>query len=79
MDVVVPPEQRAHAGRIRELLGRYAEVELLLRVGEYRQGSDPVADEAIAKLTRINGFLRQSGTPHSTFEETRGQMQEIAL
>jgi type III secretion protein N (ATPase) len=80
MDVVVPPEQRAHAGRIRELLARYAEVELLLRVGEYRQGSDPVADEAIAKLTRINEFLCQSSsTTHSTFEETRGQMQEIVL
>ncbi len=79
MDVVVAPEQRAHAGRIRELLARYAEVELLLRVGEYRQGSDPVADEAIAKLTRINGFLRQSSTTPSTFEDTLGQMREIAL
>lgn len=78
MDVVVPPEHRAHAGRMRELMARYAEVELLLRVGEYRQGSDPVADEAIAKLDRINGFLRQSSATHSTFAETRAQMREIA-
>lgn len=79
MDVVVPPAQRAHAGRIRELLARHGEVELLLRVGEYQEGSDALADEAIAKLSRINAFLRQPTAAHSTFEDTRALMQEIAL
>jgi ATP synthase in type III secretion protein N len=52
-------------------------VELLVRVGEYKQGSDPIADEAIRKIDRINGFLRQTGTAKCTIDETRRQMREI--
>jgi ATP synthase in type III secretion protein N len=76
MDAVVPPEHRADAGRIRELLARHAEVELLVRVGEYQRGSDPIADEAISKIDRINEFLRQSGAK-TAIEETRRQMRDI--
>ena len=53
------------------------EVELLVRVGEYQHGSDPVADEAISKVDRINGFLRQASAVQFTLEETRRQMREI--
>jgi type III secretion protein N (ATPase) len=80
MDAVAPPEHRADAARIRELLARYAEVELLVRVGEYQRGSDVIADEAISKMDRINGFLRQAGAKSgakATIEETRRQMREI--
>jgi ATP synthase in type III secretion protein N len=77
MDAVVPPEHRADAARLRELLARHTEVELLVRVGEYQRGTDAVADEAIGKIDRINGFLRQAGASKSTFEETRRLMREI--
>jgi type III secretion protein N (ATPase) len=77
MDSVVPPMHKSDAGRIRELLARHAEVELLVRVGEYQQGADPLADEAIGKIDRINGFLRQSSAARFTMEETRRQMREI--
>jgi type III secretion protein N (ATPase) len=77
MDAVVPPQHQSDAARIRELLARHAEVELLVRVGEYQRGSDPVADEAISKIDRINGFLRQTSTARFTIEETRRQMREI--
>src|SRR5262249_3977329 len=80
MDTVVPPAHRADAARIRELLARHAEIELLVRVGEYQRGSDAVADEAIRKIDRINGFLRQVGAKSgakSTIEETRRRMREI--
>ena len=79
MDTVVPPQHRADAARIRELLARYAEVELLVRVGEYQRGTDAIADEAISKVDRINGFLRQASATRATIEETRQQMREIAL
>ena len=77
MSAVVPPEQRAAAARVRELLARYADVELLVRVGEYKSGSDPLADEAIAKIDQINGFLRQRPSAQQTIEETRRQLREI--
>jgi type III secretion protein N (ATPase) len=79
MDTVMPPEHRADAARIRELLARYAEVELLVRIGDYQRGTDAVADEAISKIDRINGFLRQPSTAKATIEETQRQMREIVL
>jgi len=79
MDTVMPPEHRADAARIRELLARYAEVELLVRIGDYQRGTDAVADEAISKMDRINGFLRQPSTAKATIEETQRQMREIVL
>jgi ATP synthase in type III secretion protein N len=77
MDAVVAPEHRAAAARIRELLARHAEVELLVRVGEFQRGTDAVADEAISKIDRINDFLRQASTTKATIAETQGQMREI--
>ncbi len=77
MDMVVPPEHRTDAARIRELLARYAEVELLVRLGEYQRGTYRVADEAIGKIDRINGFLRQASATKATIEDTRRQMREI--
>jgi type III secretion protein N (ATPase) len=79
MDMVVPTEHRADAARIRELLARFSEVELLVRVGEYQRGTDAVADEAISKVDRINGFLRQASSTRATVEETRRLMREIVL
>jgi ATP synthase in type III secretion protein N len=77
MDTVVPAEHRADAARIRELLARYAEVELLVRVGEYQRGTDAVVDEAVSKIDRINGFLRQASATAATMAQTQLQMREI--
>ncbi|MER9894161.1 FliI/YscN family ATPase [Mesorhizobium sp. M0119] len=77
MDAVVAPAHRSDAGHLRELLARYADIELLLRVGEYKKGSDPVADEAVVKIDVINAFLRQASATHESFERTRQLMREI--
>ncbi|MBO0764027.1 MAG: type III secretion system ATPase SctN [Hyphomicrobiaceae bacterium] len=70
MDAIVSSEHKANAGRIRELLARYAEVEFLIQVGEYKSGADAVADTAIAKINDIRSFLRQATDERSSFEET---------
>ncbi|MER9326600.1 FliI/YscN family ATPase [Mesorhizobium sp. M0488] len=77
MDAVVPPVHRSDASRLRELLARYADIELLLRVGEYEKGSDALADEAVAKIDAINAFLRQASATHESIEKTRQVMREI--
>lgn len=77
MEIVTPADQRADATHMRTLLARHADVELLVRVGEYQQGSDPIADEAIAKINRINAFLRQPSTERVSLAETRQRMKEI--
>ena len=47
---VIGDAHKKAAGRMRELMAKYADVELLVKIGEYKAGSDKVADEAIAKI-----------------------------
>jgi type III secretion protein N (ATPase) len=77
MDVVTTEEHRRHAARIRELMARYQEVELLVRVGEYERGTDNTTDEAIAKIDGINQFLRQLAGERSNMAEMEAQMRGL--
>jgi len=67
---VVAPEHRAAAGRLRELMAKYADVELLVKIGEYKRGSDAVADEAIDKIDAIRSFLKQGTRERSDLPTT---------
>jgi type III secretion protein N (ATPase) len=78
MDTVVSPAHRAAAATVRELIAQYREVELLVRVGEYRSGSDPLADASIAKKAAIDAFLRQPSAERDTLEGAARRLQEIA-
>jgi type III secretion protein N (ATPase) len=75
--VAAPPHLQA-AGRVRQLIARYDEIELLLRVGEYRQGSDPLADEACRKIAAIHSFLRQKPHEQSPWQQTLGLLGQLA-
>jgi type III secretion protein N (ATPase) len=70
MNAVVTARHLEHAARIRELLGKYDEVELLVRIGEYQKGADPAADKAIAKIDTIRAFLKQGIHEKSEFDQT---------
>ncbi len=56
---VSDPAQRAAAGRVRAWLAKHAEIEFMLQIGEYKPGGDAAADEAIARMPRIEALLRQ--------------------
>ncbi len=70
MDAIISPEHRQAANKLRQLLAKYEEVKLLVRIGEYKRGGDPITDEALDKIERINAFLRQGLQEKSTFQET---------
>ncbi len=57
---VVDADHSRAAERVRGLLARYDEIELLLRMGEYARGSDPLADEAIDKKERLDAFIHHA-------------------
>jgi ATP synthase in type III secretion protein N len=59
MPQVTSREHSERAGHVRRLLAKYKEIETLLQVGEYKDGSDALADEAIAKIDAIRAFLNQ--------------------
>ena len=75
---VASPAHRQAAARARELMARYAEIEFLLRVGEYKAGSDALADEAIAKQAAIRALLCQPPDEASPFDEALRRLREVA-
>jgi ATP synthase in type III secretion protein N len=77
MNAVTDPAHRHGASRLRDLLSKYNEVELLVRIGEYQKGSDAATDEAIAKHAAINAFLKQDLHETSSFDRTLEGMRAI--
>ncbi|MDR2390607.1 MAG: type III secretion system ATPase SctN [Planctomycetota bacterium] len=77
MGAVTNPEHRAAANRFRQLLAKYRDVELLVQIGEYKSGQDALADEAIGKRDRLNGFLRQGLNERSTLKEAVAGMKSL--
>lgn len=59
MDAVTSEEHRELARRLRELLATYESKRDLIALGAYAKGSDARIDAAIARIDRIEGFLRQ--------------------
>ena len=77
MDNIVDEKHKRLAGRLRQLLAKYKEVELLLKIGEYKAGADAEADAAIARIDAINDFLKQGLREVSALEETLEQMYSV--
>lgn len=74
---VITPEHRAAAGRMRELMAAYSEVELLLKIGEYQKGTDAATDEAIARHADIDAFLRQGLAEKTSFADTIARLRAV--
>lgn len=77
MNAVVSREHRDAAGRLRELMAKYAEVELLVKIGEYKHGGDATTDEAIDKMESIRTFLRQRTDEKSSLKDTLARLAQI--
>jgi ATP synthase in type III secretion protein N len=75
MSLIASPAHIDAAQRVRKLLAKYKDIELLLQVGEYRKGSDVVADEAIEKIAQINALLGQKSEQLSTIEASLQMLQ----
>jgi ATP synthase in type III secretion protein N len=78
MPQVVTREYLAASTRLRELLAQHRDVEMLLQVGEYQAGSNPLADEAIAKIDAILAFLCQATDAYADPQETADRLAELA-
>ena len=77
MNSIVTQEHKNVAQRVREILAKYAEIELLVQLGEYKQGADPEADFALSHIDKINAFLRQGLSEKSTFDETIKALEQV--
>lgn len=78
MDIVVQDTQKQAAGEVNALLAAYQDVELLVKIGEYKQGSDAQSDRAIDKNAAINAFLKQRTDEFDSFDDVVAKLQQVA-
>ena len=73
---IIPKDHKAAAAKLRSLLAKYAEVELLLKIGEYKKGTDPETDEAVAKNGAVNAFLKQGLDEKPQYDDTIEKLKQ---
>lgn len=77
MPQVAPEPLKQYAGKLRRLMSRYDDIDLLVRVGEYQRGHDEEADEALEKRAKIMRFLCQNAAESIELDETQAALQEV--
>ncbi|MPU42551.1 EscN/YscN/HrcN family type III secretion system ATPase, partial [Escherichia coli] len=72
---------RAHqhaAARVRELIAKYQEIELLVQIGEYREGSDRLGDLALRARDAIGAFCAQASDEDVRFDVLLAKLTKLA-
>jgi len=77
MNAVTSKEHQKCANEFRKLLAKYNDIEMLIQVGEFEQGADPVADAAMQKIDLMNNFLIQASDDLNEFLEIITRLQKI--
>jgi type III secretion protein N (ATPase) len=77
-DRIITEKHLQDARKLRLLLSKYEELEFLIRVGEYKEGNDKLADEAISKYKKIMQFLQQRINDKIDFETSLKQISDLA-
>jgi ATP synthase in type III secretion protein N len=70
MPSITSEEHQEMAGQVREVLANYRKNEMLIKIGEYKRGSDKMADFAIDHVDKVNNFLKQGIEEPCSWEET---------
>lgn len=74
---IVTKEHLELMGQVREVLANYKKNELLIRIGEYKPGSDKAADFAIKYIDKVNRFLKQKTDEKCTLQESIQQLKSL--
>ncbi len=70
MQSIVPKEKLQYVGKLREVLASFKKNELLIKIGEYKRGSDKAGDYAIDYIEKVLRFLKQGVDEKCSYEET---------
>ena len=71
------PGQIASAEAVRQMLAKLSDIELLLQMGEYQAGQDPLADAALSQRDHIEAFLQQRPDEVSDAATTLARLRAI--
>lgn len=74
---IIDKEHLQLVGKLREVLANYKKNELLIRIGEYKPGSDKDADFAIKFIDKVNAFLKQKVDEVCSFQETLAYLKRL--
>lgn len=74
---VAQPDQLKVISKAREVLANYRKNEMLIRIGEYKRGSDRDADYAIDHIDKLNRFLKQTIEEKTSLKETIQQLKAL--
>ena len=64
-------------GTLREVLANYKKNELLIRIGEYKAGSDKNADFALKYIDKVHKFLKQQIDEKPSFDDTLKALKNL--
>lgn len=78
MPMLVTPEHRQAAGKIRDLIAVYQHSEDLISIGAYVPGSNPKLDLAVSLKGEIDALLKQDIDENAPFADTLERLQAIA-
>jgi flagellum-specific ATP synthase len=71
------PEENIVVSRARQLLSTYEDMAELIRLGAYRQGTDPRIDESIHYYPLLENFLRQDKNDRADLAQGYATLAEI--
>lgn len=74
---IIDDNHKKLVSKVREVLANYRKNEMLIKVGEYKRGSDKDADFAIDYINKVNNFLKQKENEKCTLEETLQQLKSL--
>ncbi|MBX9404960.1 FliI/YscN family ATPase [Pseudomonas baetica] len=77
MSQVVGTEQQQGATQLRRLMAAYQQVEMLIKLGEYQPGNDPLTDCAVDARARIEAFVQQSLRDPVPLDETLDHLLQV--
>lgn len=77
MNSIVSPEHLQLVTQIRQICADYKKNELLVKIGEYKRGSDKAGDFAIDHIDKVQRFLKQGVDEKCTWDETMKLLRSL--
>lgn len=74
---IVDKQQLQLISTLREVLANYKKNELLIKIGEYKAGTDKNADFALKYIDKVNRFLKQQVEENPSFTDTIKQLKSL--
>lgn len=75
---VTNSEHQQNAEKLRSLMATYREMEDLIQIGAYQNGTSPSVDRAIQLMPAVRLFLQQKVGEQSMWEDTAAQLKTLA-